>query len=212
MRHTFQRLRLEEFSSGDFGLSFRRPEISAWAWPGSVEFSAGDIGDFGPPADEKLLRPESPDENSSGRSLWKVFLGSRFRRFRPGAVFSNRPNVEYRVWKIEYRVLKLLYRVWKLEYRVWKLDYRVWKLEYRVWKLEYRVWKLEYRVWKLEYRVLKLEYRVWKLEYRIWKLEYRVWKLEYRVWKLEYRVWKLEYRDLKSKNWESPKNCGPAPL
>ena len=32
LRNTFQRLRLEEFSSGDFGLrSFRCPEISAWA-------------------------------------------------------------------------------------------------------------------------------------------------------------------------------------
>ena len=30
LRNTFQRLRPEEFSSGDFGLrSFRRPEISA---------------------------------------------------------------------------------------------------------------------------------------------------------------------------------------
>ena len=32
LRNTFQRLRPEEFSSGDLGLrSFRRPEISAWA-------------------------------------------------------------------------------------------------------------------------------------------------------------------------------------
>ena len=32
LRNTFQRLRPEEFSSGDFGLrSFRRPKISAWA-------------------------------------------------------------------------------------------------------------------------------------------------------------------------------------
>ena len=32
LRNTFQRLRPEEFSSGDFGLSsFRQPEISTWA-------------------------------------------------------------------------------------------------------------------------------------------------------------------------------------
>ena len=42
LRNTFQRLRPEEFSSGDFGLrSFRRPEISAWGVFVSWRFRPG---------------------------------------------------------------------------------------------------------------------------------------------------------------------------
>ena len=51
LRNTFQRLRPEEFSSGDFGLrSFRRPEISAWGVFVSWRFRPG---------------PKSPAKNSA---------------------------------------------------------------------------------------------------------------------------------------------------
>ena len=49
LRNTFQRLRLKEFLSGDFGLSsFRQPEISAWAEISPVENSAFSIDSIGP--------------------------------------------------------------------------------------------------------------------------------------------------------------------